>query len=214
MSKRLLYFIGFTVRSGSSLLCGMLNSTNVAGHAHEHYHQIKQPTVAEGWERFKGRDLGIKLNIRQIRELWPLACEECDPPLILLRRKNRWQAAVSAYRAIHSGVWVSPVEGYRVKGRNYDQGDVPFCEEPIIREYRIIRHEEQQWESWLTEMSLSPLRIYYEDLAEHPVEVACLCLGYLRLPYVGPIVQTTRKQRTPETEEWAARMYDKYGDSP
>jgi len=205
-TDRLLYFIGFTVRSGSTWLCGMLNSTGVAGYAHEHYYKIAESAVEDGWHRYRNKDIGIKLNIRQIKELWPLAVKEGQPKLITLFRHNRWQAAVSTHRAVYSKVWVNPLPGYETKGRDYSQGKIPFDRERIATRYRLLQQEEQDWREWREENDLAPLELWYEDMCEHPVEVARQVLEYLGISYAGPIRQTTQKQRTAESEEWAKEM--------
>ena len=213
MPDRLLYFICFHVRSGSQWLCSMINCTGEAGRAEEVYYRIKTD-IPSGWREMDGKDIGVKLSCQQMKEIWPHVGPERDSArFVFLYRRDVWAAAVSAYIAEQSKVWVNPRDDFRSPGRCYDVHDMPFSEESIVGKYNHIRNEQVEWNDWFIANSITYMRTCYEDLQDDPVGTTRRVLDYIGRPYSGNIDTTcTNVQRTNKTSAWANTLREKYGN--
>lgn len=190
----------------------MLTSTGVAGRAWEAFHDM-EPDLAAGWKQFATEDIGINLSAKQMEQLWPFAqLERHWTKWLWMRRRDRWQVAVSAYLAAESGVWVNPRKDCRNPNRDYNPKPAPFNEEKIVAHHIGANQREDEWAGWFEIQAIQPLEIWYEDLSDRPVQIVYHVLDYLGISYSGYVDDTRMEiQRNTETIEWAERLCEQYG---
>jgi LPS sulfotransferase NodH len=118
---------------------------------------------------------------------------------IWLKRRDKIAQAVSWYKAIQTGEYV---------GR-HGKGDAP--REPVVFDYGMIRYLmnaltsfDNAWASFFSSSGVTPLVLYYEDLAAHYDAALRSVLKFLQLDAQGiEIARPTReKYADARSQEW------------
>ncbi len=196
------YMIAFTMRSGSNLLCDYLTSSGLGepteyfqhpfGIANKSYYDDLgvQPDDFKGFisnlvlQKSKRGVFGAKMawdhknalldalnkdffDDRQIIDFF------LNSKWIYLRRKDRFAQAISLWRAIKSGQWLST---------SVVTGDIrpPYDFFGILHLLQSILTEEYLWSDYFLQSGISPLQIFYEDFIENPRQIILDVIRYVR----------------------------------
>jgi LPS sulfotransferase NodH len=218
------YIICATPRSGSNLLCELLSSLGFAGNPQEHLWDPpgKEPQpLAERWPRVlragtgDNSVFGLKLMWYQAdrleRELpevlgMPgrplsriLAATLSDPRYIYLTRRDRLRQAISFTRAVQTEQWRSMDTIAREP--RYDA-------KAIAHGIDFLVQDEANWQAFFTRNTLSPYRLFYEELdsgLEGAVAAVLTYLGYADPLHISLPPTQQRRQADEVTEEWLRR---------
>jgi LPS sulfotransferase NodH len=215
-------------RSGSSLLCGLLESTGVAGRGHEWFWRETEAELRAEWgvsgereylERVRdagtaGGVFGAKVMRGYFGEVLDrLRAFAGDPALndvsaiesfvprprfVWIRREDVVAQAVSWSRAIQGGRWWS--EDAR------PEAPLAFRFEQIDALVREIREHDAAWRAWFAANGVEPVEVRYEEVAAEPVSVGAavlLSLGIDAAPNAGGVPH--RRQADELNAEWAER---------
>lgn len=213
----LAYAIITTPRTGSSYLCQLLESTQLAGFPREHLrHPTETLTLECGFDYVRllrhlmatqttsNGVFGTKLISHFLRDHLRAHTSEMKELLaglhfIRLKRHDTAAQAVSIYLARHTNVWHlhSPEEreSYtRSIEQGFDAGDVDFEE---IRVYYQSMLEQESWiDRLLDELGVSPLLVDYDELIAAPQTTVRSILEHLGLDgSEGEIQPRTSMQR-------------------
>jgi trehalose 2-sulfotransferase len=213
------YLVCSIPRSGSSLLCGLLADTGLAGAPAEFFHPDKMDALKEHWGV---EGLGDYLRELLARKTSPNGVfgtkahwaqyqpqfGECDPRtvfpglrLVFITRRDRVRQAVSWVRALQTLKWDTednpPVERPEV-----------FDQEHITQKLGRIDREEQMWESLFARHGIEPQRVVYEDFVDAQVATVRAVLeelgvdapADLHLP--SPVLDRQADERS---DEWVER---------
>lgn len=118
-----------------------------------------------------------------------------------LVRRDKVAQAVSAWRAIQTGVWHSPV------GSSVDPGTPPYDFLAIRAQLLQILAEEWLWRSYFEQRGVPHLAVHYEDYAEHRSETLQGIVDWLGFGHPAPPVQTLRVMRDEWSDEIATRVW-------
>ena len=119
---------------------------------------------------------------------------------IWLERRDKVAQAVSRHRAEASGVWHLGIEEAAAP-------KVPVYDFAAIDGYRrAAQADAAGWGRWFAERGLTPLRLWYEDLAADPVGEAGRLLAVMGLPAAPGIAAGTVRMAGPQSADWAARF--------
>jgi LPS sulfotransferase NodH len=218
------YLVCSIPRSGSSLLCGLLGATGVAGAPAEFFHPDKMRLLQERWAAPTLDDylrellarktspngvFGAKAHLGQYDPLFG----ESDPrgflpspQIVFITRRDRLRQAISWVRALQTQRWVSR-DGPEAQPAVFDA-------EHIARKMRRIGREEERWEALFERHGIVPHRVVYEDFVaarEETVRGVIRAVGVeapadLHLP---PPVHD--RQADELSDEWVERYRAEHG---
>ncbi len=213
------YIIASTPRCGSTLLGHLLWKSGVAGAPHEYFHPSHAKDYYSRWEYQSHKEyvdflkhwrtssngfFGVKLHYYQIKEfgLDIIDIKELldDPKYIFLRRKTKIRQAISLVKAIQTNQF-SLQPGEVLADAQYDFNSI---KDQLIR----LINEENKWDDYFSKNNISPLIVWYEELATDYVNILDRIyehLGINKLEAVMP-EPSLRKMSNASTEEWVERF--------
>lgn len=220
------YLICATPRTGSSLLCGLLDSTGVAGHPESYFREPDRPSWAESWglsRSFSEADYvraaiaagSTDNGVFAARIMWGTAVDLLDPMFgdprfVHLRRRDVVAQAVSWWRAEQTGRWFETT----------DAAPAPAAAEPrfdfagIHALVRTIDEHNAAWRGRFAALGIRPYRIEYEDLAADPVAVTAGVLDFLGLRGEREIRIHHHRLADEVNAEWAERYRTELATRP
>jgi LPS sulfotransferase NodH len=233
------YAICYVQRSGSTHLTSLLQNTGVAGKPADFFNagyrdmplerrQVFERTgahsIASAAERYSCRSVADYLNLvasltRSANGVFGVKMD-LSHSSILLRRNLFWNTnwnwkyiyltrrdlllqAISYYVASTTGLWSSLSIGQKA---------VEFDERPIAEKMLYLADVMSRWECVFGVLGIKPLRIFYEEIESAPEETLTRCLRHIGVEYTprqAPIESSFRKQRTSQTDVWAAAVRER-----
>ena len=221
------YCLGFSLRSGSTLLCEDLTQWSL-GSPTEFFQLASDPAagasvvdyVLETVAGTPGPYFGFKITWDQafilverlraageveatldLRSIFPgLRC-------VHMVRSDKVAQAVSIWRAVNSGAWHWPV------GQSIEKGTPPYDFE-AIRGYLVqVVAEDWLWRSHFTRLSIPHIQVPYELYVDRRLKTLRTMVGFLGAkPSRAPLVDRLRVMRDEWSEEVVARVWsDLYG---
>jgi LPS sulfotransferase NodH len=188
------YLICATPRTGSSLLCGLVDSTGVAGHPESWFRQPDEREWAARWGItstangvFAARIMWGTMDevVANLAAVYP-NCAGSDAGLlsaafgrirfVYLRRGDVVAQAVSLLRAEQTGVWFETAHD-----RQELEGEPVFDFGQVRERVRLIEDHNAAWEEWFASAGIRPYLVRYEELDAEPVRIASAVLGFLGL---------------------------------
>jgi LPS sulfotransferase NodH len=201
-----------TQRSGTWLLCGLLDSTGVAGHPHEWF---SAGTAAPARMRWGTEDdasyvravrragttpngvFAVKVMWSDVAQLPTLPA----PTYVWLRRDDHIAQAVSWALAGQTGVyhaWDPP----RGTASHYDAS--------LIGAFvGLIEEHERGWAGWFAERSIDPLVLRYEDLLADPEGETRRLMRAFGVGDPRRVAVQTERRGNGLAEEWAQRYRER-----
>lgn len=225
------YVLATSARSGSWLLCELLENTGIAGRPGEYGCRADVATWrdyyrcsshAEYFFRFPrfmttpNGVFGAKLMWPQWlclgADAWRYLGREPDAYALLdaiagpircvrLRRNDVVRQAVSLMRAEQTGRWSRRCDDTALE-------DASAYDAATVRAaYATLQWQNAEWDRELARMAVPVLDLEYESLAADPEGTLRATLGFLGLPAVQtpPTWPLLRRQADERTEEWVAR---------
>jgi LPS sulfotransferase NodH len=217
------YLLCATPRTGSSLLCGLLDSTGVAGHPQAYFRPTDEPEWAArfglppgySYRRFVAAAVaaaatpngvwGAKVMWDAFAELLDRAAVPEPVRFVRVRRGDRLAQAVSWWRAEQTGIWFD--------GGHGETGATPTGREPrydaaaIDRLVATAEAEDAAWSDWFAAAGIEPFEVRYERLAADPAGVTREVLGFLGVDLpAGRIIRARHRRQTDAVNrQWIAR---------
>jgi trehalose 2-sulfotransferase len=130
-----------------------------------------------------------------------------NPQYIYLTRRDRARHAVSYARASETKVWWDIASGTE-NGRMLLTRTPRLDESKLDRMLRIIKDHNRAWRKYFAACGVTPLRVYYEDLAKDPTTEVRRILDFLNIPFSPDLHIPTsrlRKQSDDLSELWVKR---------
>lgn len=239
------YILCATPRSGTTLLCGLLKQTGVAGAPDSFYRTqsraawaarfgIEDPgqVLTDDFHRAfldgairTGRGSSGVFGMRLMQEnlsdlvtavgrLYPEGASDADAlrlafgdiGFVYLCRRDPVAQAISLVRAQQSGLWHRAADGSELERLRAHQDPVyTFAE--IDAAVRAFEESNRDWNTWFSAQHVTPLRLFYEDLAEDPQAVLAEVLTFLgQDPILARAVSpAVSKLADDVSERWAQR---------
>jgi LPS sulfotransferase NodH len=224
------YVICFTERSGSTMLCSLLQQTNLLGMPDEYvnprdpmqlYLKTCPATTLEGYfdllRRIQTTPNGIFgmkscfFDFKPLIEMGVVGKLLNPVQFIYLTRRDIILQAISGYLARQSGIWHISSQAAGSENPNYSK--VEYDEELILNLIDSQVKERLEWERFFTLYSIEPLRIVYEDIVESPIT----CLKQI-LNFLGEDTDISTDDIRPKTVKmgdetaynWAERIRAKF----
>lgn len=214
------YIIASTPRCGSTLLGQLLWRSNLAGAPHEYFHPMHAKDYYERWSvdsiddyvellkrwrTTKNGIFGVKLHYYQIAEFGvnydDISRLLDKPKYIFIRRKTKIRQAISLVRA-------QQTNQYAVHdASDVKEGDYNF--ESIRDQFFRLINEENQWAAYFKEHQISPLEVWYEDLAQNYAHTLEQVFKFLSIDYDSDDLSTEptiKKMSDSLTEEWVVQF--------
>ena len=226
------YVICTAPRSGSTLLCGLLRATGVAGNPGSHFHT---PDIA-AWRAVYGlapdaplADLleagrtagsaggsvyGLRLQSHSAHYFFTqlgggrLAFEAVFglTRWIWLRREDVVAQAVSCVRAQQTGLWHRAPDGTEIE-RLAPPAPPHYDRAAIAQHVTEFEGAQAMWRDWFMAEGIEPLKLSYRDLSADPAKGLADVLGYLGLPAPADKVAVPTQRLADEiNEDWIARF--------
>jgi len=126
---------------------------------------------------------------------------------IWLTRRNRARQAISYYLATQSDEWWL-IEGTTSKQRTDRNDHPPFDPNAIDRLERLLDLNDQRWLQFFAENDITPLTVYYEDLAADYTGKIVSVLNWLGVSDASNVnipVPRLKRQSNTDTENWLER---------
>jgi LPS sulfotransferase NodH len=228
------YVICMTARTGSTMLCSVLEQTGLVGRPDEYinprgpfpmYHQ----SVGDGdlhvyfhrlWEQHSGPGgiFGLKTPFQDWSPFIQSGLFDQwfrNANMIYLSRANLFEQAVSVAIARETGVWHR-----RTNEQPTDQQEPTYDHGLLKQIVKGLIREQVLWESFFVIYEIEPLRIHYEAFAYDPVELAATTRQVLRflgydVPADYPIpAPETRKLARDVNGQWAERLREELTHDP
>ena len=216
------YVICATPRSGSTLLCSLLEASGVAGHPASLFRRQSMVSyraawgIGEAWPDYlaaalqAGRGtngvIGLRMMWETFAEVGPLVIQAmAEVQFVWLRRRDVVAQSVSRHRAEVSGTW----------HLGFEEAEYPV--NPVYDFDRIAawlgeaKADNRAWRAWFDAQGIAPLVVDYEDLALAPAAVAAQVLAYLKLVSAVPLVVTNRRMADEVSAAWVARFWAEAG---
>ncbi len=225
------YLICSVQRSGTHLLCSILEKTHLAGLPNEYFYfgddwtwekrcpspaayieqVFQQATTPNGvwgcavmWVYFN-RMLQMLQEIPAYKDI--NGSQTLDtifnrPRYIWMRRRDHVQQAVSWSIALQTGIWVEKV-GETPQPRSQPRFDFNLIDDLHDR----ITAGQVGWANYFRENQIGPLVLFYEDIVASNRDAAVRVLEFLGTPFPPTLeiaAPTTRKQANSISQEWAA----------
>lgn len=119
--------------------------------------------------------------------------------VILLRRRDRTAHAISYARAIISGIWRQEQEGR-------ERFEPDYSSVAVERAGRLIEVQEAAWQAMVSDLKLTPLVLYYEDVLAEP-EAAIVAVAEFVGVEIDPAAEVDipdiRRQSQEGARAWA-----------
>jgi trehalose 2-sulfotransferase len=225
------YLLCGTPRTGSTLLCGLLASTGVAGRPESYFREPDERVMARrlgvavggdgsfDYRRFAraARAVGSTPNgVFAARVMWGTVdriVAGLDPGP---RRRRDLEVLVEAFgplRMVHlrrEDVVGQAVSWARAEQTGYWQdGDRPAAEPRFDRGLigdlvRTIEEHEAAWNRWFTEQGVAPYRVTYEDVTADPARAVRAILDHLDIepPATWRPAPRERRQADATNDAW------------
>jgi LPS sulfotransferase NodH len=215
------YLVCALPRSGSSLLCDLLASTELAGAPTEFFDREQMHAFWRTWSVTTFEDylealiakktspngvFGLKAFWHQLIDVFPDRgvghVGDLFPNLhhVYVKRHDHVRQAVSFSRAIQTSQWTSVALGAAA--------DPVYNTEHIGSLLEWIEREEREWDRFFADSAAPLLRVDYEDLAEAPQQAVVDVLRFLGvdLPegFQAP-APTLDRQTDSISEDWVSR---------
>lgn len=229
------YLLCATPRSGSTLLCGLLTSSGVAGRPASYFNRRGLHDYAGVWNLARPRDGRIDdayvraaltagrtpngvFAARIMAETLPeligdLADATAVTDLELLRARFGRLRFVHLRRrdvVAQAVSWAKALQThFWHPGEAVQPGgqDPHYDEELIGRLVATIEKFEADWASWFAAQGIVPHRVVYEELAADPLRTAHGVLDFLGLPVPpGRLVIGHHRQADDVNADWVARF--------
>ncbi len=221
-----------TPRTGSTLLCALLAASGVGGRPESWYRDEDRAEYASDWDvppddsraylaaairAGTGPDgtCGLRIQaptlqplLAELRSIFPDAPDDAallraafgPCHLIRTRRRDAVAQAVSRLKAEDSQVWhLDGTEGSPARIPTYDASRLDaFMAEAV--------NGEVLWDTWFAVNGLTPVTLWYEDLAADPdaqVRAAMTAMGLTAPP--GPLSAPNRRMADAQSADWARR---------
>ena len=180
------YAILTTPRSGSTYLCDLLDSTNIAGHPSEHlrlaaqelarYCNFNYLSLLDNLQQYRTTNNGVfgtkiishfLFELKQAKPDFQQIFRSIDK-FILLVRKDKLAQAVSLEVAQRTEIWhlrdrASSIN-YRSKLENIEIDNTLL--DNIEKKYDFINRQEARLKKILSDNQIEPLEVVYEDVLE------------------------------------------------
>lgn len=211
------YILCASPRTGSTLLCTLLEATRVAGNPDSYFNTRWMVDCAADWNvpvpldptdpatnrayldavlaagtgdtgmfglRLMHKNLAALLT--RLATLYPdlpdaparFAAAFDSPRYIHLSRRDKLAQAVSYEIATQSGLWHRNPDGTEMERQGQPQ--TPHYDATRIKaQLDLYAREHRLWSQWFTAHNLTPLRVWYEDLAANPQAVLAQVLSHL-----------------------------------
>ena len=238
------YVLCATPRSGSTLLCGLLRSSSVAGYPESWFRAQNRADWAREWGILRedgGCDWGDYLRaavaagtagtgVFGLRLMWNMLAELVADQGGAAPGK---QAALLAetfgplrFVYLHRRDLVAQaISRHRAEASGTWHLGNEAALHPTEARYDFVRimgylreaeADNAAWEAWFAANGLAPLRVVYEDLAEAPQATALRVLADLglRLPKERSLYAANRRMADAVSADWAARFRAEAGISP
>ena len=227
------YLVLSTPRSGSTLLCRALESTNLAGHPKEYF-----SPEGNRWSRESATTapsdyvasllakkatpngvFGVKISWRQLllferacrrephyREMpLPEILSDLFPSLRYLRitRRDKVRQAISYWKALQTGVW-----GKAAADGGTETRSAEFDYDALADLVRLLQDHEAGIDGFVSRSNQSPFTVVYEDLVDAYQETVTAALAYLGVAVPSGLVlpePRTARLADDETEAWVDR---------
>lgn len=203
------YLICATPRTGSTLLCQYLSSTEVAGRPHSYFRKQDMASWAKGWRILKENGsydfaeyliaaraaASTENGVIAIRVMWESLKEIVGElailyPNCLHRDMTLLEEAFGRLRFIYlcrNDIVAQAISLYRAEQTGYwhtVEGQKPeqhpaFDFDAIQSRVQILRQQDESWQSWFQTISVEPMIVKYEELSADPVGSVQKVLGFL-----------------------------------
>ncbi len=225
------YIICSVQRSGTHLLCSILEKTGLAGLPNEYFYfggdwtwekrspsraayiewLFQQTTTPNGVCGFVVMWVYFDRMLQMLQEIPPRkglnGSQLLDtifnrPRYIWMRRRDHVQQAVSWAMALQTGVWIDN-SGKTRQPRSEPRFDFNLIDDLHDR----ITAGEAGWANYFRENQIAPLALFYEDIVASNREAAVRVLEFLGTPFPPTLeiaAPTTQKQANSISREWAA----------
>jgi len=223
------YLVCAVPRSGSSLLCGLLESAGVAGRAHEWFWRDTEAELRAQWGTRGERDY-LEAVLRAgttpngmfgAKVMWGYFAETLDRFRAFAGEQGLSdREAIERFAPQPRFVWVRrddvsaqavswsrAIQGGRWwSGDSRPEGPLAFDFEQIDGLRKVIHESDAAWRSWFGRNDIEPFEVGYEELTADSVAVASRVLGALGVE-ADPraIVLQTERQADDLNADWAAR---------
>ena len=121
--------------------------------------------------------------------------------VVLLHRRDRTAHAISYARALLSGIWRAEQErGGRV--------EPDYSRVAVERSKKLIESQDAAWRTMLSDLSITPLELWYEDVLADPAAAIDAVAGYLNVeiePEAAVNVPPIERQAQQGARAWARR---------
>lgn len=218
------YMVCAEPRSGSSLLCDLLASTELAGAPTEFFDPEMMGRFQATWntpsfdsyvdallakKTSPNGVFGFKMQHEQFVDV--LADRDAlsafpDLRFVHISRRDRLRAAISFARALQDNKWASNHPATTDELR-FDRGQIEHC---LAR----IEAAARGWERFFAERSIAPLRIVYEEFVADRAGTVTAVLRHVGVePPPGFTVPepTLEKQADEQSERWLRRYREAAG---
>lgn len=216
------YAICAEQRTGSSYLCQVLASTGVLGRPLEYFNGPGMATFQPGYPQNAEDQLrevvrqgatdngvyGVKLFSANFDEVARSGWTRRLPSLrfIWLTRRDLLGQAISVTRLAQTNQYSADAKAV---------GEAFYDPRHIAREIHMLAWGQARWAAFFARCGIAPLRLEYEDIADHPQETAdkvARLVGLDGKAEVDPGQVYTRVQRDSVSEEWRARFLAEAND--
>ena len=216
------YAICTEPRSGSNLLCRILESTGQLGRGREYF---AAPTV-----RARGHVDYPDDPEAQLSAFLPLSTTPNGVYAIKLFsrhfdqvRHTRWAARLPGLHFVHLeqhdllGQAISYVRAHQTNAwtSEHKRGEATYDAAAIDERLVLLVRAKARWRYWFESNGLTVLRVYYEDVVTFPqavTEQVGRLLGLEETPIVDPALVNVRIQRDDLTELWRERFVAEHRD--
>ncbi|WP_299296191.1 Stf0 family sulfotransferase [uncultured Tateyamaria sp.] len=228
------YMLCTSPRSGSTMLCGMLAATGVAGAPQSYFHRPDISSWARGMDLPDNAPLadiisavhgtgthgltGIRLQdhsraflmdkLAQYGPTDPQRIEAAFGPTryIWLRRTDKLAQAISVLRAEQTGLWHGNADGTDLE-RITPSRDDGYDAEAITAQINAFTASDRTWLNWFSTHGITPWSLTYETLVDDPQTSLRMILIHLGLDQdiADDITPPTRKLADATSDNWTAR---------
>lgn len=205
------YLICATPRTGSTLLCGLLESSGVAGHPASYFNRRGLHRYAEDWRIVRPRDgridetyvraamaagttsngiFGARIMAETLPELIGDLSAASGSPMTDVELLSAQLGRLTFVHLRRRDVVAQAVSWARALQTHYwhpgeavEPGghDPHYDEELIGRLVATIEKFEADWTGWFASQTIAPCEVVYEELAADPLRMAHHVLDYLDL---------------------------------
>jgi trehalose 2-sulfotransferase len=229
------YLILGTLRSGSTLLCRALESTNLAGSPREYFRPegrfwarhgagadpatyvhrlLRERASANGvfgakvsWRHLLHFDLACRALPRYHEKPLPDILSELLPGLRYVRitRRDKPRQAISFWKASQTGAW-----GRRAGTTNGPTQPPAFDFDGITKIHRMLEDHETRIDEFFGQAGVCPFTVVYEEFVDAYEETVRAVLQHLAIEVPKDFViapPPMARQADAETDAWVERYY-------